>query len=112
MSAFLVSVLAVIVALLFGYSRGSENSKTKITGELTIERNKAKEAETRVETLEKENTLLEKASEIASETSEKTDFTPLFEEVKKGDTVSANALLEAIKSTSRERAESRLNEEK
>lgn len=43
--AFIAGVVAIIVAFLFGKKNGSDTTRTKISGEVTIERERAEKAE-------------------------------------------------------------------
>lgn len=47
--AFLLGILAIIGAFVFGKAKGTSDTKTKISGQVTIEKKKAEKAETEKE---------------------------------------------------------------
>jgi len=62
--AFLLGILAVIGAFIFGKTKGTSETKTKISGQVVIEQKKAQKAETEKElVIDAANTVRERTAE-------------------------------------------------
>ena len=72
--AFLVGILAVVGAWIFGKAKGTKETKTKISGELTIEQQKTQKAEA------EKDIAISTAQTVSQQTAESAAINDYFDE--------------------------------
>ena len=75
--AFLLGIVALIASFIFGKANGTKATKTKISGQVTIEKQKAEKAETEKELV------IEAAKEVKQTTAEQEAIKGYFEEFRR-----------------------------
>lgn len=75
--AFLMGIVAIIGAFIFGKVKGTSDTKTKISGQVTIEKAKAEKAETEKELV------VEAAKTVRQSTAERDAIDGYFEEFRR-----------------------------